>query len=310
VHLRPLLLEQGLTMDGVSETLGALTPGCSGADIFNICNEAAITASRLKKSAVDMECFNAALDRTLVGLKRGARKLKTFEKERLAIHEAGKVVLSWFQPSTDPIMKATIAPHGGMMRGKTLRLPQEKYIITQQQLHERMVQRLGGYVAEKFFFSDVSANAADDLEQVTDSAHQEITVYGMLPDVVGHFGFPGERNAYEALPYGPEKANVIDKSVTTLMQQTQRAAEALLQKYVTEVRIVAGTLLAQETVTARELYLLLGERPVMSDEFRKYLETAHSAGPKPEVEDEAATPAVALPGATGVPAPVAPAASA
>lgn len=273
VHLKPLKLHQTLTVDAIAETLATMTPGCSGAEIYNICNEAAITASRLDKDSVDLECFYKAMDRIMIGMEKKAKKLSPNERERLAYHEAGHVVLTWFQETTDPVLKSTISPRGGKTSGVTKKLPVDHYISTQRMLREKMISHLGGYVSEEFFFEDVSSGAAEDLRSVTDMAHHEVTTYGMSPKLVGHFGWARDEYAIQK-PYGEAKANVIDTTVHQISDEVLEQARELLKKHIDQVRFVAGLLMKNETVTARELWLVLGERPHMSKEFRQYLETA------------------------------------
>jgi AFG3 family protein len=270
VHLAPLTLAPALREDDVAQTLATLTPGCTGADLKNICNEAAITASRDDLDGITMPCFHKALERVLVGLERKAKKLTDAERERLAYHEAGHVVLAWFQRSTDPVLQTSIMPRGGLNEGLTRRLPVEKFITTQAQLREGMVQKLGGYVAEEFFFENVSTNAAEDLHRVTSSVSREILTYGMHPQTVGHFGFEEDDSAIMK-PYGKEKQEVIDGIVASTTGDVLQAARAMLQTHLEKVRIVAALLLRNETVSAKELYLVLGERPDMTAEFRDYL---------------------------------------
>lgn len=273
VHLRPLKLDKSLSADDCAEALASLTPGCSGADIFNICNEAAIMASRENKDSIKMDDFHNALDRVLVGLERKARKLSAYERERIAYHEAGHVVASWYQELPDPVIKTTIVPRGGSMVGVTQTLPQDVYIKTQQRLRENMIQSLGGFAAEEYFFQDLSTSAAEDLQRVTMLANEEITLYGMDPKEIGHFGFPRSSDALQK-PFGPQKENAVDEAVTRIVEEVSNKARALLKLHVEKVRIVAGLLLKQETLTARELWMVLGDRPVMSKEFSKYLQSS------------------------------------
>jgi len=274
VHLKPLNLSPALTIESVAETVATMTPGCSGADIYNVCNEAAITASRLEKDHVDLECFTIAMDRIMIGMEKKARTLSPTERERLAFHEAGKVVLTWFLETADPVLKATIQPRGGRRSGVTKRLPKERFISTQVMLREKMVHSLGGYVAEEHFFQDVSGTAAEDLRRVTNMAQHEVATYGMEPARVGHFGWPDDDGQAVQKPYGAAKADAIDGAVQNITSEVMQRARTLLSQHLDHTRIVAGLLLRNETVTARELWTVLGERPVMTEEFRKYLETA------------------------------------
>ena len=271
VHLKPLKLDPAVTLEGFAETLASLTPGCSGADIYNICNEAAIIASREDRDFVNLQCFHKAIDRVLVGMEKRATKLTAHEKARLAYHEAGHAVLNWFLPLPDPVTKVSIAPRGTQI-GITQKLPHEVFIKTQDRLRQAMVAKLGGFVSEEYFFSDLSSSAADDLQRVTDDARAEICIYGMDPDV-GNFGY--EMNDQEAIqkPFGPKKEDQIDVAVARVVESCADKARALLREHIQHVHSVAGSLMKQETLTAQELYVLLGERPEMSEEFRKYLES-------------------------------------
>lgn len=272
VHLRPLKLDSAVPIESFAETLASLTGGCSGADLYNICNEAAIIASRENRDFVNVACFHKALERVLVGMEKKAYQMQQHEKERMAHHEAGHVVLNWFQTTTDPVIKTTIAPRGGNMAGITQKLPQTVYISTQQRIRESMIARLGGFVAEEHFFKDLSSNAADDLQRVTDMARDEICVYGMSPTTIGHFGYKlNEENAIQK-PFGPKRENQIDLEISGIVEDCAAKARALLQKHLLDVRKVAGLLVKHETLSAQELWVVLGDRPMMTDEFRKYLQ--------------------------------------
>lgn len=273
VHLKPLKLDPAVTIEAFAETVASLTPGCSGADIFNICNEAAIIASRDDKEWVNVQCFHKALERVLVGMEKQAVKLTANERERIAYHEAGHVVLSWFLETVDPVVKTTIAPRGGNMTGVTQKLPQSVYISTQQRIRESMIARLGGFTAEEHFFQDLSSNAAEDLQRVTDTARDELCRYGMEPEHIGHFGFNMDQDNAIQKPFGPKKENMIDEAIARIVDDCVTKAKALMQEHLMDVRKVAGLLLKQETLSAQELWVVLGDRPNMSPEFRKYLQS-------------------------------------
>lgn len=273
VHLAPLKLEPSGTIRGFAETVAALTPGCSGADIFNICNEAAIQAAREGKEYVSTRHFHQAVDRVLVGLEKSAVKLSDAERERISFHEAGKVVLHWFQEKTDPVIKTTILPRGQHRSGVTQKLPQTAFISTQEQLMQGMVAQLGGYVAEEYFFKDVSTSAADDVQHATNRARQVVCTYGMDPENIGHFGYNLDQEDSIQKPFGPLKEDIVDEAVHKLITEALNRARSILKQYLREVRALAGLLARQETLTAHELWLLLGDRPVMTKEFRTYLES-------------------------------------
>ncbi|CAJ1014962.1 ATPase family associated with various cellular activities (AAA)/AAA+ lid domain [Leishmania utingensis] len=273
VHLQPLHLDPSSSLQNYAETVAALTPGCSGADIFNVCNEAAIQAAREDKEYVGAPHFHLAVERVLVGLEKSAVKYTPHEKERLAYHEAGIVVLNWFQSDTDPVIKTTILPRGRHRTGVTQKLPQNTYISTQERLLQRIVGQLGGYVSEEHFFSDVSTSAAGDLQMATNMARDMVCVYGMDPVHIGHMGFELDRDDTLQKPFGPEKENAVDIAVETIVQSCLSRARALMQEHLYHTRVIAGQLLKQETLNAHELWLALGDRPVMTKEFQTYLES-------------------------------------
>ena len=273
VHLKPLRLDPNTTIEAFAEVVASLTAGCSGADIYNICNEAAIFACRDERDYVSVEHFHKALERVLIGLEKQAVKLAQHEKERIAHHEAGIVVLGWFLGLTDPTIKTTIVPRGSSNTGSTQTLPSNIYISTQERLLQNMVRRLGGYVTEEHFFKDVSSIAAEDLRRVTNLAQDVICSYGMDPDHIGHFGFEVNRDDAIQKPFGPQKENKIDEAISKLVDECLTKARALLKEKLTQVRIVSGLLLKQETLSAQELWVVLGDRPEMTPEFRKFLES-------------------------------------
>lgn len=273
VHLQPLHLDPSSSLQSYAETVAALTPGCSGADIFNVCNEAAIQAAREDKDYVGASHFHLAVERVLVGLEKSAVKYTPHEKERLAYHEAGTVVLNWFQRETDPVIKSTILPRGRHRTGVTQKLPQNIYISTQERLLQRVVGRLGGFVAEEHFFSDVSTSAAEDLQAATSMARDMVCVYGMDPAHIGHMGFELDRDDTLQKPFGPEKENAVDVAVEAIVQSCLQRARALMQEHLHHTRVIAGLLLKQETLNAHEMWFALGDRPVMTKDFQTYLES-------------------------------------
>lgn len=273
VHLQPLHLDPCSTLQSYAETVAALTPGCSGADIFNVCNEAAIQAAREDKEYVGSSHFHLAVERVLVGLEKSAVKYTPHEKERLAYHEAGTVVLNWFQSETDPVIKSTILPRGRHRTGVTQKLPQNIYISTQERLLQRIVGRLGGFVSQEHFFNDVSTSAAEDLQMATSMARDMVCVYGMDPAHIGHMGFELDRDDTLQKPFGPEKEDAVDTAVEAIVQSCLDRARALLKEHLNHTRMIAGLLLKQETLNAHEMWFALGDRPVMSKEFQTYLES-------------------------------------
>ncbi|CCW60561.1 unnamed protein product [Phytomonas sp. EM1] len=273
VHLQPLCLEPSTKPEDYAETIAALTPGCSGADIANICNEAAIHAARGAQEHVTTKHFHAAMERVLMGLEKSAVRYTPNEKERIAYHEAGIVVLNWFQEGTDPVIKTTILPRGQHRTGVTQMLPKRAYISTEEQLLQRIVGILGGYVAEEFFFHDVSTSAANDLQNATKLALEMVCTYGMDPKNIGHFGYEVERHDAIQKPFGQEKENAVDESVERIVHMCLGRARALLHEHHHHVRVIGGLLIRQETLNAHDLWFALGARPAMSEEFQAYLES-------------------------------------
>lgn len=270
VHLRPLRLDTSATVHSYAECIAALTPGCSGADIYNVCNEGAVHAARKGKEVVTMDDFHEAAERVLLGLPKSAVAFQAHEKERLAFHEAGEVVLCWCQELTDPIIKTSILPRGGHRTGVTQRLPQSVFISTEERLRQTIVGTLGGYVSEEHFFKDVSTKAAEKLEKATKLARQMITIYGMDPENIGHIGYRLDSYAIQK-PYGPNKENNIDKSVEVLLADSMNRARKILKERLLDVQVIAGLLLKKETLSAHELWVSLGDRPEMTKEFQTYL---------------------------------------
>ena len=274
VHLAPLKLDGALKIDDVAENIASMTAGHSGADIKNICNEAAIYASRMDLPHVNHDCFSYSMDRIMIGMEKKAKKLTPEKRERRAYHEAGHVILSWFQQTTDPVLKATISTRGGRTEGFTQKLPAERFISTQAELRENMVQLLGGYVAEEYFFHCLSTNAADDLRRVTEAAKREVIVYGMHPEVVGHVHYSNMDQLEK--PYGPLQQEAIDAQTKKIVEESLTKARSLLREKLQDVRIVAGLLMKNESLTGKDLWLVLGDRPNMTDVFRNYLIGANS----------------------------------
>ncbi|EPY24233.1 AFG3 family protein [Angomonas deanei] len=273
VHLAPLHLDPSSSIQSYAETQAALTPGCSGADIFNVCNEAAIQAARGDETHVGVPHFHKAVERVLVGLEKSAVKYTPHEKERLAYHEAGIVVLNWFLNETDPVIKTTILPRGRHRTGVTQQLPHNVFISTEARLLERIVGKLGGYVAQEHFFKDISTSAANDMQKATNMAMQMVCVYGMNPDKIGHIGYDMDKGDTLQKPFGPEKEDDVDRAVEKIMAECLQRARALLQEHLQHVRVIGGSLLKRETLSAHDLFFLLGRRPTMSKEFLAYLES-------------------------------------
>ncbi len=259
VHLRPLHLGGDVNV----ETLAAQTPGFSGADIANICNEAALIAARHEKQAIEMDDFYAAVDRVVAGLEKKSKIISPREKRVIAIHEAGHATASWFSPNADSLLKVSIVPRGKAL-GAAWYLPEEYSIYTKRQFIDRICATLGGRAAEDLFFEEVSSGALDDLEKVTKLAYTMVAYYG-LDEKLGNISFYDSTGQYEQSlqkPYGEQTAQIIDEQVRLLIKQTYEQTKALLGEHRDKLQTLAELLLEKEVVLREDLERIFGPRPL------------------------------------------------
>ena len=257
VHLRPLLLSDDVNMD----TLAAQTPGFSGADIANICNEAALIAARKEKANVEMDDFYSAVDRIVAGLENKSRIISPREKKVIAIHEAGHATASWFLAHADSLLKVSIVPRGKAL-GAAWYLPEEHTIYTKKQFLDRLCATLGGRAAEDLFFDEVSSGALDDLEKVTKLAYTMVAYYG-LNDKLGNISFYDSTGQYEQSlqkPYSENTAQIIDEQVRLLIQDAYERTKKLLAKHRDTLQTLADLLLEKEVVHREDLERIFGPR--------------------------------------------------
>eukprot|EP00796_Vickermania_ingenoplastis_P007184 gene7185-5047_t len=269
VHLKRLKLHSASTREEYAECIAALTPGCSGADIYNVCNEAAVHAARHGNEFVTINDFHKAAERVLIGLEKSEVFYQPYEKERLAIHEAGDVVTKWFLHLTDPVIKTTILPRGRHRTGVTQVLPQTIFISTMERLKENITGSLGGYAAEDIFFNDISSRSAGKLQRATELARDMVCRYGMEPSSVGHMGFYLDDNSIQK-PFGPEKEKFIDEAVEKIVHECLHKAKGIVLQRSVQVQLISNLLQRHETLSAYDLWLALGDRPVMTKEFQNY----------------------------------------
>ena len=256
VHLKNIKIGPSVN----PETLAEMTPGFAGADIANICNEAALVAARREKKFVDMEDFNYALDRVIGGLEKKNKLISPNEKEIIAFHEAGHAVCGWFLEHASPLIKVTIVPRGIGTLGYAQYLPKEEYITRTEQLLDRMCMTFGGRAAEKIVFDKISTGAQSDLDQVTKMAYSMIAIYGMN-EKVGNVSFYGMGQDQFQKPYSDDTATLIDQEVRKLVDSQYERAQALLRKYRKELDILARELLDKEVLLKSDVERLIGPRP-------------------------------------------------
>ncbi|MBK9733889.1 MAG: ATP-dependent zinc metalloprotease FtsH [Saprospiraceae bacterium] len=262
VHLRAIKVSSEVLPMVLSE----MTPGFAGADIANICNEAALIAARRNKTEVDLDDFNYALDRVIGGLEKKNKVISPKEKEIIAFHEAGHAICGWFLEHASPLVKVTIVPRGMGTLGYAQYLPKEEYIIRTEQLLDRMCMTLGGRAAEKIVFDKISTGAQNDLDQVTKMAYGMVTVYGMNKNV-GNVSFYAMSQDQFNKRYSNETARMIDEEVRKLIEtQYQRAQDLLIDKR-DQLNLLAETLLSKEVLIKSDVEKLIGPRPVPDDEL-------------------------------------------
>ncbi len=257
VHLIPIKVSQTLDIHKLAEQ----TPGFAGADIANVCNEAALIAARKGKAAVDMSDFQDAIDRVIGGLEKKNKIILPEEKEIIAYHEAGHAICGWFLEHAYPLLKVTIVPRGTAALGYAQYTPKEQYLYNTDQLMDQICMTLGGRASESIFFGKISTGASNDLQQITKMAYAMVTVYGMN-DKVGNISFydPQQDNMFTK-PYSEETGKMIDEEVRKLIEKAFERTLALLTKYKREVEILAKELLKREVLFQSDVEQLIGKRP-------------------------------------------------
>jgi cell division protease FtsH len=269
VHLEPIKKSNRLDIHKLAE----LTPGFAGADIANVCNEAALIAARKGKAEVEMDDFQDAIDRVIGGLEKKNKIISPEEKKIIAYHEAGHAVCGWFLEHAYPLLKVTIVPRGVAALGYAQYTPKEQYLYNTDQLMDQMCMTLGGRAAEEIFFGKISTGAQNDLQQVTKISYSMVTVYGMN-EKVGNVSFydPAAENQFTK-PYSEETGKLIDDEVRVLVDKAYERTKHLLRERREEVEHLAHALLDKEVLHKDDVELIIGKRPY--EDKKVFLDEPH-----------------------------------
>ena len=278
VHLKPLKLAKGVD----AKKLSAQTPGFAGAEIANVCNEAALIAARRNKEAVDMQDFQDAVDRVIGGLEKKNKIISPEEKRIVAYHEAGHAIAGWFLEHADPLVKVSIVPRGVAALGYAQYLPKEQFLYTTEQLIDGMCMTLGGRVAEDLVFNKISTGAQNDLERITKLSYAMVTIYGMN-DKVGNVSFNDTQGEYQFnKPYSEKTSEMIDVEVRNQIDRAYQRTKQLLTEKRDGLEKLAEKLLEKEILFQSDLEEILGKRPF--DNRTTYDEFVNGIEPKAEKE--------------------------
>ncbi|GMM35713.1 m-AAA protease subunit [Saccharomycopsis crataegensis] len=271
VHLARLKLHDQI--DDINGKLAALTPGFSGADIANVCNEAALIAARFNSEDIQMKHFEQAIERVIGGIEKKSKLLSPEEKKIVAYHEAGHAICGWYLQYADPLLKVSIIPRGQGALGYAQYLPPDIYLMTVQQLSDRMTMSLGGRVSEELHFSSVTSGASDDFKKVTRMANAMVTSLGMS-EKLGYINYERKSDDDLTKPFSEYTGELIDSEVRRIINESYSRCKNLLTEKSHELELVAQELLRKEVITREDMIRLLGKRPFpeQNDAFDKYLD--------------------------------------
>ncbi|PKP17642.1 MAG: cell division protein FtsH, partial [Bacteroidetes bacterium HGW-Bacteroidetes-21] len=274
VHLRPIKVDTGLDVSFLAKQ----TPGFSGADIANICNEAALIAARKDKKLVEKQDFLDAVDRIIGGLEKRSKLMTPKEKETVAFHEAGHASLSWFLEHASPLVKVTIIPRGKSL-GAAWYLPEERQLTNYDQILDEICATLGGRAAEELVFKKISTGALNDLERVTKQAFSVVVFFGMSDKLsnVSYFDSSGQADYNFTKPYSEKTAEIIDIEVKQIIEIQYKRALSMLGEHVEGLKKLAQRLLEKEVIFTEDVEEIFGKRlfgePVLtSDEMAENAE--------------------------------------
>ncbi|MCS6988242.1 MAG: ATP-dependent zinc metalloprotease FtsH [Chloroherpetonaceae bacterium] len=266
VHTKNMPLAKDVDL----KIIASQTPGFAGAELANVCNEAALLASRRNKDAVEMIDFQDAIERVIAGLEKKNKVINPKEKKVVAYHECGHAIVSWLMEGNDPPQKVTIVPRGVSALGYTLNMPlEDRYLMTKEELFARICGLLGGRVAEELVFNSISTGAQNDLERVTDIAYSMVAIYGMS-DKLGYLSYADSSNMYlQGLGiekrYSEETAKLIDDEVKRIVSEAHQATRDLLVANRDKLEQMASELLKREVLNYKDIEEILGKRPNMDD---------------------------------------------
>ncbi|KAL6507996.1 ATP-dependent zinc metalloprotease FTSH 8, mitochondrial [Orobanche gracilis] len=278
-----------------SQRLAALTPGFAGADIANVCNEAALIAARTESTIITMQHFESAIDRVIGGLEKKNKVISKMERRTVAYHESGHAVAGWFLEHAEPLLKVTIVPRGTAALGFAQYVPNENLLMTKEQLFDMTCMTLGGRAAEQVLLGKISTGAQNDLEKVTKMTYAQVAVYG-FSDKVGLLSFPQREDGLEMLkPYSSKTAAIIDIEVREWVGKAYTRTVQLIEEHRDHVAQIAELLLEKEVLHQDDLLRVLGERPFKSseptnyDRFKQGFEEETTESKTTEDKDEASS---------------------
>lgn len=285
VHLKPIKMSKDVDV----KKLAAQTPGFAGAEIANVCNEAALIAARKDKSEVEMQDFHDAIDRVIGGLEKKTKIISADEKKIVAYHEAGHAVAGWFLEHADPLVKVSIVPRGVAALGYAQYLPKEQFLYQTEQLMDEMCMTFGGRAAEEIVFEKISTGALSDLERITKMAYSMVTVYGMNKEIGNMSFYDSKQSDYTFnKPYSDATAEKIDKEVKKIIDEAYERTKKLLEKHRDHLETIAKELLEKEILFQSDLERLIGKRPFANQTtYEKFTNTQVQP-----LKSEEATPAL------------------
>ncbi|KAL2898947.1 ATP-dependent zinc metalloprotease FTSH 10 mitochondrial [Bienertia sinuspersici] len=296
IYLKKLKLDNEPSF--FSERLAALTPGFAGADIANVCNEAALIAARNEGTVITMDHFESAIDRVIGGLEKKNKVISKLERRTVAYHESGHAVAGWFLEHAEPLLKVTIVPRGTAALGFAQYVPNENLLMTKEQLFDMTCMTLGGRAAEQVLLGKISTGAQNDLEKVTKMTYAQVAVYG-FSDKVGLLSFPQREDGFEmSKPYSNKTGAIIDEEVREWVTKAYKRTVELVEEHKEQVAKIAELLLEKEVLHQDDLLRVLGERPFKSaelsnyDRFKQGFKESDKTSEKQTPEDEGSPPLI------------------